>query len=71
MCLRFLIKAAGRKEVLSWQTFPPLLYYSCQEGGRLFPERGVIPMTVLEVLALLNLLAVVIFETLQISRKKK
>jgi len=42
-----------------------------QEGGSLLPQRGVMPISILEVLALLNLLAVVIFGTVQITQKKK
>ena len=40
-----------------------------QEDGRLFPIKGVIAVTALETLALLNLLAVVVFGILGYIKK--
>ena len=49
-----------------------MIQYNHQQGGKLLPRRlGVTPITTLEVIALLNLLAVIIFGTVDITRKKK
>lgn len=47
-----------------------MLYYSQARGERLDLPKGGDNMTVLEALALLNLLAVVIFGVIDITKKK-
>lgn len=47
-----------------------MLIYRQAMGRRVIPPKGGDRMTVLEVLALLNLLAVVVFEVIKVTKKK-